>query len=784
MLIFLLSAFPTLLRGQTTGTVIDEETRSPIAFANIVFENKKEGTVSDLQGRFVLPVKTKGPITISCVGYHTQTYPLSDIENKGEITLKPKTIELEAVEIYPDKDPARQIMQNVIDNIPENNPDEATDYTCIIYHKMTFDFLVPDSVSPADSVAQKIRDFSDSKHVMLIESVSEKKHMAPDKNQERIISGRVSGFQDPALSIFPALLQPFTFYDQYIELMDNRYLNPVSDRGFKHYDFFLRDTISDAQGQLFYISFQPKEKSNIPPLKGTLHITPEDYAIKNLKANTAQTNTPFELHINQQYQIIDGKQWFPSEQESRLVIRSAGSGEDLPFPLEGKAKSLVTAVDISPELTRSDFSGIELEDDISPDSTILDQFRYQPLTAKDSITYSKIDSLGLANNFDQFIRFPKILMNGQFPVGPLRLDFKHIAGYNNFEGLKLGMGLWTGEEWTGNFSLGGYFKHAFKIDDNHYGGGIKWDHPSGSPAFSATYSHDLHTTGKVSFLNNQSLTIESLLKSLAVSTKDKMTRTHITGSTRLMKGLSTELFFTHADVDPVRIYDFDTEATEPAESFTNMEYGVRLRWAYKEKLSKTFFGTIPEPTNGPILWLNYTSGRQKPADETFTYSTSEARIQKSFNTGPSAKTSFQLTGGLISGEPAPSKLYSFLGTYDPFGLEVPGMFATMAPNEFAADRFVSAFFTHKIPLRQNQSGSFKPEIVLLSKAGWGDLSTTPAEHLKTFNQGFYESGIKFDNLMNALIFKYGVAIHHRYGPYQKEKSRENWSFRLSLDLTF
>ncbi|MFW6044056.1 MAG: DUF5686 family protein, partial [Marinilabiliaceae bacterium] len=753
MLIFYLSVFPTVLSGQIKGTVIDEASGNPVAFANIVFGDKKTGTVTDLQGTFVLPEKTKEPITISCVGYHTQTVPVSEIKNDGEIVLKPKTIELEAVDIYPGKDPARGIMQNVVNNIPINNPDEATDYTCIIYHKMTFDFLVPDSIPPTDSMAQKISDFSDSKHLMLIESVSEKKHKAPGKNRERIISGRVSGFQDPALSIFPALLQPFTFYDQYIELMGKRYLNPVSVRGFKHYNFFLRDTISDEDGPLYYIAFQPKEKANIPPFEGTLHIIPEDYAIKNLKASTKHANTPFELHINQRYQLIEEKQWFPSEQESRLVIRSAGPGEDIPFPFEGKAKSLVTAVDIYPNFSRSDFLGIELEEDISPDSTILEQYRYQPLTEKDSLTYSKMDSLGRANNFDKAIRFPKLLMNGQLPAGPLRLDLKHLIGYNKFEGWKLGMGLWTGEEWTGNFSLGGYFKHAFTINENHYGGGVKWKHPSGLTSLSATYSHDLHTTGGFSFFNNQSLTFENLLQSLAVNIKDRMTRTRITGKTRLMKGLSTELFFTHADVKPVRTYNFNTLATEPAESFDNIEYGARLRWAPKEKLSKTIFGLIPEPTNGPILWLNFISGRQKPGNKTHTYTKTETQIEKTFNSGPSAKTTLQLTGGLISGKPPLSNLYSFLGTYDPFGLEVLGMFATMDPNEFAADRFVSAFFTHEIPLRQNQPGSFKPEIVLQSKAGWGDLSTIPAENLKSFNQGFYESGIKFDNLINVLMFK-------------------------------
>ncbi|MFO8000600.1 MAG: DUF5686 family protein [Marinilabilia sp.] len=775
---------PSLLRGQITASVIDEETKSPVAFANIVLGEGDSDAISDLEGKFSLPDNFQGPLTISCVGYHTEKYHAEEIKQSGTILLTPKATDLNDVDGYSTENNAFRIMEKVVDSIPRNNPDEATNYTCLIYNKMTFNLQVPDSVSPSDTTAKKIINFNRSQHLMLMESVLEKKHMMPDKNKERIISERVTGLQDPALSILSSQLRPFTFYSRYFKLMDARYLNPVSKRGLKSYYFSLDDTIKEDDKHLYYITFRSRDSANINPMTGSFHIVPDNYAIKKLKANTKIPGTSFELQIHQTYQLIDDKQWFPAEQESRLISKSTGANDTLPYPLEGKAKSLVTAVDISPEIDSGEFSAGGREDDMRTGDPEPESVRYQPLTAQDSVTYFKLDSLSQEQKFNKFFSLPKKLVKGYLSEGALRLDLKHLIGYNKFEGWKLGLGLWTGEKLTGDFSVGGYFKHAFRIEDNHYGTAVKWQPSSASSSLSASYSHDMQTTGNFSFYRTKGLSTEDLLKSLAASIKDKTTRTRVSAKTKLLKKVWAQLFFTYADVEPLRTYGFDPEATTPIDAFSNREFGIKLRWSHKEQMEKAAFGLFTEPPKGPTFWLNVISGKEYTGEGESEYTKAETQVEKTFLTGSSAQTSLRLTGAIINGKPAASNLYSFFGSYDAFGIEVPYTFATMGPNEFAADRFAMAYLNHRIPLRQNSPSSFKPEIVFMSKAGWGDLSSSSYETLKTFNQGFYESGVKIDNLMSMLFIKYGIAVHYRYGPYQNEENINNWSFRLSLDLAF
>ena len=129
------------------------------------------------------------------------------------------------------------------------------------------------------------------------------------------------------------------------------------------------------------------------------------------------------------------------------------------------------------------------------------------------------------------------------------------------------------------------------------------------------------------------------------------------------------------------------------------------------------------------------------------------------------------------------QLFSNFGTFAPLSIEIPFMFSTMAPNEFAADQFSLAFLRHQIPLREHKSGQFKPSLFITTNAGWSRLSD-PAKKatINTFDKGYYESGIYLSNLFSQLFIQYGLAVHYRYGPYQKARSIDNFSFRLGLEF--
>jgi len=82
------------------GIVIDAETNLGIPFVNIGLVGKDVGTVTDENGQFRLHLKGKsGKIAIFTIGYEKKTFSLNQLKNPVQITLKPKSYNLEAVEI-------------------------------------------------------------------------------------------------------------------------------------------------------------------------------------------------------------------------------------------------------------------------------------------------------------------------------------------------------------------------------------------------------------------------------------------------------------------------------------------------------------------------------------------------------------------------------------------------------------------------------------------------------------------------------------------------------------
>jgi hypothetical protein len=94
------------------ATLIDDNTGTPIEFANIGFENRGVGTVSSEQGEFELLLKSgfvdqKYELMISCIGYETIRLPYDNwirfIDREQRIYLKPQTTELDPVVILSGK---------------------------------------------------------------------------------------------------------------------------------------------------------------------------------------------------------------------------------------------------------------------------------------------------------------------------------------------------------------------------------------------------------------------------------------------------------------------------------------------------------------------------------------------------------------------------------------------------------------------------------------------------------------------------------------------------------
>ena len=112
----------------------------------------------------------------------------------------------------------------------------------------------------------------------------------------------------------------------------------------------------------------------------------------------------------------------------------------------------------------------------------------------------------------------------------------------------------------------------------------------------------------------------------------------------------------------------------------------------------------------------------------------------------------------------------------------------MRLDEFFCDRFVALYLSHNFSgmLWKTDSEWFKPELVLITNLGWGDMPRArayPDKNFKTMEKGYYESGFVVKGLLNLPLVKVGLGAFYRYGPYSFDNVWNNFAFKWSATFT-
>jgi len=100
LLIILIISFHTAAYCQViNGTIIDKKDKSKICCAAIYFNGTFVGTSSDMNGDFKLDVSKSAsmPLTISCIGYYSQTMTDFTTVNPLIVYLEPKAVEMNEI---------------------------------------------------------------------------------------------------------------------------------------------------------------------------------------------------------------------------------------------------------------------------------------------------------------------------------------------------------------------------------------------------------------------------------------------------------------------------------------------------------------------------------------------------------------------------------------------------------------------------------------------------------------------------------------------------------------
>ncbi len=778
------------------GKVIDSKTREALPFVNIIYGNSNLGTTTNIDGEFSISGSLQiDELQLSYLGYFSKTVKISDNNPNKEIVIKldPKFYNLEEVIVFPGENPAEQIINKVVENRNLNNPEKMQSFSCKTYNKMIFTLGRDTSNVKDTSKHQKSRleRNLENYHLLLIETMNEKQFIQPDKYNEKIVASKVSGFNDPIFSLIASQVQEFSFYNEYFELLDKFYVNPISKGSIKRYLFLLEDTLYNEQkDSIFIISFRPRKGKSFDGLKGFLHINTNRYAIQSVVAEPLEEEQGMRVEIQQNYEFVEGKQWFPKELITNISFVdaiSASDGDD--FEMIAKGRSYVSDISLNPELNKKDFNHVEIkvvEGANEKSEQYWQSQRTKELSEIEKNTYYKIDSISKAEKLDKKLAGLEAFMTGNIPVKYFNLPIGKIINYNKYEGYRLGLGLMTNNKISKYFSVGGYFGYGFKDKAWKYGGDLILNlHQDSESKLHFSYLNDVDEKAGYNFFETMDLSSTEVYRKYMREKMDLIEKYQVSFSFLSLQYLKTKVFVNQSYITDTDGYFYGPAPIDATNNFAFAEAGIRFRYAYNEKYLQTLRNKYSLGTDYPVLMANIIRGTNW-LDGEYKYTKYEAKITKTFKTKTLGKTKLAIAGGLAEGDVPLTKLYNGHGSYHPFSIEAENSFGTMRMGEFYSDKFLSVFFKHDFGNILIKTSWLKPKFAVVNNFGIGELSENnyhqPAEPIQSIEKGYYECGLLINNILNQSFLGYGFGLFYRYGPYAFDKTADNFSYKLSLSI--
>lgn len=245
-----------------TGIVRDAQSNRPIAYASVFIDQAEVGTVTNVDGGFILKIdKTLSAthFTISHLGYHSSRFRIADylLGDRYEFLLEPTSVLLQEVVIKPND--ARSIVEQAIAKITSNYPEQ--NYRLTGFYR--------------EAIKQRRDYVSISEAVVEVDQTPYVAHSGTDR--VKIIQGRKSG-DVKKMDTLIVKLQGGPHVSMLLDIVKNP--NVLLDKEFlNYYSYELVDLIKIEDKTNYVVEFKPRVILPYPLYYGRLYISTDELAI-------------------------------------------------------------------------------------------------------------------------------------------------------------------------------------------------------------------------------------------------------------------------------------------------------------------------------------------------------------------------------------------------------------------------------------------------------------------------------------------------------------------------
>jgi hypothetical protein len=736
-----------------------------VAYANVIFKDSNEGTISNEEGRFYLESdESYSVVVFSFMGYAETEIVLDQRSNYNMVVvLEEEASTLSEVVLISGKqskknNPAIDILRKIWENRRENGVKKFKQYQYDKYEKLEFDLNTIDSnfinskmFKGMEFIFEQIDTSKITGNTYLpifINEASSKVYGDNLLNQEKeVLEGnKNSGFENnqSLIAFVKDLYSDYNVYDNYLKFFDKAFTSPLSRTGIDVYNYVLLDSTFRGDKWCYNIVYYPRRKNELT-FKGDFWVNDTTWAIKeiNLQASkSANLNWVREVYIEQEFDVLNDsiflitRDYFLSDFSFRKKEKAKG--------MYGKRTTLYN--NYSFDLPRDKKFYAEQVDPYQyevynrPDE-FWDVHRMEKLSKDEKGVYTMLDTLKTVPKFKTFYDIGATLATGyyevnDFDIGPVF----SIFGFNEAEGLRLRFGGRTYFSQNDPWRLEAFGAYGFKDERFKYGISAKYliDRKTRLTIFGGNRK-DVEQTG-ASLTSSNDVLGRSLASSslVSVGANDRLTRINLstfgfsieptknlmlrlTGSYRTLKS-ATDTFSIDYFIkeDGVFTGAVGSEISQPE---------IELAFAYTPMRKTSGYGverTVINEGDYPTFYLGYSYGFKGVLSGDFQYNKLQALYLQPWNIGGFGRLFSTVEVGKTFGEVPLSLLNPIPGNQTYFSIY--NTFTQLDYYEFVSDTYASLHLQH------NFGGRFFSRIPLLRKldlrevigfrAVYGEISDT------------------------------------------------------------
>lgn len=821
------------------GIVRDSVTMEPIPNAFVSADRGKIGTMSDSQGIFemTVPDNTRS-LSVKCQGFHDKTIVISrNRVNIYAIYLVPAPVELSEFVVKRQRyskrnNPAVDLMEHIRKTAEKNNPANQPFYNYKTYQRIS---LALNNIDPTSEkgllakfpfLAEHLDTSQISGRPILPFSVREQSsdvfnRKSPEGKHVVVTGKRGDGLDaildKESIDIFMNdVLGPIDIYAKDINILQNRFVSPLSPIAADFYKYFITDSLIDSDtGKKFYqLSFYPHNKSAFG-FTGTMEVTKTD---STAFVRSVRMRVPSEINLNFIQNLVINQEFSEADNGSRLIDSDEMilEAQIIPGTQGFYGRRIIDYSDHNferPENERIIFKPK------APVTTLVDASR------RDSLFWQTVNPLGMSSGekgvskmltrlrqnkvFYWGEKVVKILVTGYVPTNGDKSKFDYgpmntTISANPLEGVRLRAGGITtanlNPHWFARFYCAYGFKdHRWKYGiELEYSFNRKQRHTREFPVHSLRFnsSYDVDRPGQQYAFTNP----DNVFLSLHRPGIDPMTYCSL-NSLRYTLELETHFSITTV-VKNERQYQsremqFNLSGGGNIKSFQQTSCFVELRFAPGEKFYQTTSNRFPISLDAPVVAVSH-SFAPAGLNNFGAVNATQLSFRKRFWFSAFGFLDVLAKGGHVWSHRTPFNNLFIANTNLSYTIQ-PESFSLTAPMEFVADSYGDLELTYwangailnyipyikKLKLREAFSihgfyGNLSKYNDPSRREGlitWPGYETV-AKRLKT---PYLEASVGLDNILRCLRVDYVWRLTHRNTSIT---GGQNWGIRIAFHATF